>query len=319
MKKTVKSVCDIACCVGSSVGVGFLSGKEAQVFFGNYVNVAIFAVTFAAVTFVLREFCRRTASSTVGKMSQNLLRKKALWGSAAVAFCSFVCIVATLAGVQQYLFTLAPTRFPLFAFATALLAALILGKMGWIKLLNVISVAMAAALILFGPTKGAGAVYTAIPCYQPITFALFSATAALGLTCKFASDSTQGQNALSATVSAAVIALLMCAILPKCNLALPQLSGFWRIFAIATLLLAAVTGAVANALPVLELIGDVVGDESLSRMLVLGSALALSMLGLDFAVKAGYTIVALLGGALTLLAASKLASKQKSAAFQPRI
>lgn len=309
MSKFVKMISDIACCVGCCVGVGFLSGKEADVFFGNYFNVAIFAVTFAAVTFALREFCRQTRSATVEKMSLCLLGKRSLWGSAAVAFCSFVCIVTSLAGAQQFLGATLTVKLPLFAVAIAACSALLLGKLRLIKLFNVISVITAMALVLFCPMQGVVPIDHSVTFCKPICYALFSATVSLGLTGKLAADCSRRENALSAIISSALIALLMCAILPKRGLSLTLSESGWGIFAAVTLLLAAVTGVVANAIPVLELIEDVVGDRAVSCMLIFGAALALSMLGLDFAVKTGYTAVAALGGLTVILVARWLWKK----------
>lgn len=305
MKNLVKLLCDVACCVGCCVGVGFLSGKEAQVFFGNAKNVAIFAVTFAAVTFVLREFCRINGCSTVGKMSATLIGKKSFWGNALVAFCSFVCIVTSLAGVEQC-FAAAIDKLPLYAVATATFAALLLGKMRLIKFINVLSV-VCAAILIFLPGKTAVCTAEVAP-YKPVAYALFSATVSLGMTAKLACESTLRQNALSATISSVAIALLMYAML-KTNVALPVAPNVQGVFATVTLLLAAVTGIVANAMPVLELIEDVVGDRAVSCVLIFGLAIALSMFGFDFAVKIGYTAVACVGAGLTALVVAKLAPK----------
>ena len=57
---------DVSVTVGSCVGVGFLSGKEAQIFWGNGASIAVFAVIFAICTFAIREFCRATHTASVG-------------------------------------------------------------------------------------------------------------------------------------------------------------------------------------------------------------------------------------------------------------
>lgn len=306
---------DVACVVGCCVGVGFLSGKEAQVFFGNVWNVLLFAAVFFLCTYVTREFCRKTASDSVEKLSGNLFKRRELC-NAAIAFCSFVCLTTSLAGVQalsQYVF---PSRLPYFSFAAALCAAFTARSLNALKKVNVISLLLAAALLVALCFTPHGSAPTAPPVYRPVSYALFSVAMSLGITSRLACDCTQKQNALCSALSAALIALLLLLVLPLCGGAdlpvMENLHGAFKIFATVTLLISAVTGLAANSLPVTELLKSILPDETLCNALTFGAALLFSMFGFDFAVKWGYALVAVAGGLLVIKMCSRLWVRAKA-------
>lgn len=306
--KICKLVGDVAVSVGCCVGVGFLSGKEAQVFWSSWQNVAVFAVIFAAVTFAVRQQCRRSRSVNVEMLSKSLFSKGAAALSYAIVFCSFACAVTVLAGVQQAMSVMFfPTPLPVFAFVAAVAAALLArAKMSVIKLLNAVAVILSVALVvLLRTVNDKTASNVSAPAVMPVTYALFCVTMSLGVSARLANECTARENLAVSVVSALLLALLMLFVLPLCRfeLPLPALHGLTlpaKIFAAITLLIASVTGLAANAVPVCDALFDIVPDKTLCIMLVFCLSLALSMFGFDFAVRYGYVAVAVVGAILTV-------------------
>ena len=320
MKKFIAIAGDVAVAVGCCIGVGFLSGKEAQVFFGNVFNVIIFAVVFFAVSFATREYCRVHCCSSVERLSLSLFGKGSKLLNMGIALCSFVCIVTVLAGVEECLAKLFYiSNLPLYAFAAALIAALLLQRdMKALKYANFMSIVMAVILIiilLFGDSSK-HAEDLQIPIYKPVTYALFSVTMSLGVLTRLATESTQKHNLIASVIASVLTALLMAAVLPLCqlNADLPTLcnitSPLLLAYALITLLLAAVTGIVANAYPIVHELKQVVPDNTVCNALTFGSALAFSMFGFDFAVKFGYMLVSAFGAVIVVLSIFKLLKNQ---------
>ena len=306
MKKVLQILCDVAVTVGCCVGVGFISGKEAQVFFGNKVNAAIFCAVFFVVNFVVREHCRKQRCDSVHHLNESLFTRAATLFDALIALCSFVCIVTVLAGVEQCLNSILPlySKLPLYAFAAALVSSLLLNKgMSALKIVNIVAVAMAIALIfvLFSIKKGTHAENLQVPLFQPIVYALFSLTMSLGVVTKLGAESSRADNLIATALSSAIVTVLVLLVLPSGNFnsQLPTIDGitnkFLLAFAVITMLASAVTGLVANAFPIAQYLYGVIGDKTLCCAVTFGFALAFSMFGFDFAVKFGYALVSLMG------------------------
>ena len=316
MKKFIAIMGDVAVSVGCCIGVGFLSGKEAQVFFGNIFNVVLFAVAFFIINTVLREYCRLNNCPTVDKLSGSLFGKASKVFNVGIALCCFVCIVTVLAGVEECLSKLFYlSKLPLYGFVTALIAALLLQKdMKALKYANFVSIVMAIILILVllftNNTEHVDNLQ--IPFHKPIIYALFSVTMSLGVTTQLADESKRQRNVISSILSSIILALLMIAVLPLCTLNddLPTLSNITHplllAYAIITLLLAAVTGITANAYPIVQELKSVVDDNTVCKALIFGLALAFSMFGFDFAVKFGYMLVSAFGVVIFILTIYKL-------------
>ena len=305
MKKILKMLGDVAVAVGCCIGVGFLSGKEAQVFFGNKINVAIFAAVFFIVTYIIREYSRKKNCTDINELSQSMFGKYSTVMNVGIALCSFVCIVTVLAGVEQCLSQMYYlSKLPLYAFAAAFIAAILL-KFGLkaLKIANAVSVIMATVLIivLVCTNENQNAEQLSVPFYQPIVYALFSVTMSLGVITQLASDSTKKENLIASILAAVILAVFLLVILPLCNmtLSLPALGNISHpiliFYTILTLLLSAVTGVVANAYPILHYLNAVTHDETLNCALIFLAALAFSMFGFDFAVKFGYLLVSVVG------------------------
>lgn len=232
-----------------------------------------------------------------------------------VASCAFVCIVTVLAGVEQCISQLYYIgKLPLYAFAAAVISAILL-KLGLkaLKIANAVAVIMAVVLlvVLLCTSKTRNTENLQVPLYQPIVYALFSVTMSLGVVTQLATDCSKQENFIASLLASTVLAILLIVLLPLCNMTLNlpilgEISHPMLIFyTIVTLLLSAVTGVVANALPVLEQLNDVTGDETLNCALIFLAALAFSMFGFDFAVKFGYLLVSGVGVVIVIVAIVK--------------
>ena len=316
MKKILQIMCDVAVTVGCCVGIGFISGKEAQVFFGNKINAVVFCVVFFAVNFALREHCRKNGCQNVHALNISLFNRAAPLFDALVALCSFVCIATVLAGVEQCLDSILPlgSKLPLYAFATAVVSSLLLnGGMSALKIVNIVAVAMAIVLIalLFATKSDTYAENLQVPLYQPVVYALFSLTMSLGVVTKLGEQSSRADNLIATALSSIILTVLMLLVLPSGNFnsQMPLIDGITNKyllgFAVITMLLSAVTGLVANALPIEQYLYGVIGDKTLCSAVTFGFALAFSIFGFDFAVKVGYALVSLMGAVVVVLSLIK--------------
>ena len=320
MKTLTKIIGDTAITVGCCLGVGFISGKEAQVFFGNKLNVALFAIVFFVATYAVREYCRKQNCATVQQLSQSLFARSFGVFNVVIALCSFVCITTVLAGAEQcvaQLFYL--SKLPLYAFAVALFATLLLkAGMKALKIANTVSIVLAIVLFVVLLCKKSGdKVEIQVPAYQPVVYSLFSVTMSLGVLSKMASESNKKENLVSSLLSALILSALMLFVLPLCNMqiSMPTLGSidnpYLLVLAVVTLLLSAVTGVVANAYPVVDQLRTLIEDDTLCYALVFTSALAFSMFGFDFAVKFGYLLVSVVGAVIISVVARKLLLKSQ--------
>lgn len=318
MKKFILLAGDVAVTVGSCIGVGMLSGKEAQIFFGNKLNVAVFAAVFFICNAAFRSMCVKTKSSSITDLTKNCFGK--IYGAFNVCLltCSFVCIVTMLAGAQQCLATLIPLgNFPFYSvFAAAASAVLLKKGIKALKPVNAASIVLAIiflAILLSRPNTYSK---TNTPAYMPTVYALFSVTASLGVISEMACEKSVKENLLCSFVSAAALAVVMLLILPICDFSqnLPSLgevqSPLMKAFAAFVILLASVTGLAANAYPIDCAIKDVIDDDTLRSAAIFTAALAFSAFGFDFAVKFGYALVSAVG-VIMLAAGTKIYKKRK--------
>lgn len=315
MSKVLKNICDVAVTVGCCVGVGLLSGKEAQIFVGNYVNIAIFAAIFTLANVTFRKFAQKTRCDSLEKLSKKCFGKYASVFDVCLLACCFVCVTTMLAGVEQCVSQVLPLNAPLYSVFTATLATLIMIRgLSALKAVNV--AALISAFILLGIIFAKGTPQNTqapqVGAQMPVVYAVFSATMSLGVICRLACDNTPRENVICSVISAVLLALVFSLILPVCDftLDLPTLgglNGFERVFAAFTLVLSAVTGIVANAYPILDGVSDVIPDKTVASAAIFALALALSALGFDFAVKFGYVFVGAIGLAVLICSAYKIA------------
>ena len=320
MKKVLQIVSDVAVTVGCCVGVGFISGKEAQVFFGNKLNAIIFCFVFFAVNFAVREYCRKRDCGDIHSLNASLFKHPTPFDT-LIALCSFVCIVTALAGVEECIANIVNLgyKLPFFAFFVSFIASLLLYRgMSALKIANVIAVAMSIALlaVIFATKEEYAVENLQVPFFQPVIYALFSLTMSLGVVTKLTIGCSKRDNFITSLLASLILTLLMLAILAsgKFNSPMPILARipnkFWLVFALFTIMLSAITGIVANAIPIAQYLYGVIPDKTVCCALIFGFALALSMFGFDFAVKFGYALVSIMGGVIFVTTIFKPCSKK---------
>lgn len=294
---------DAATVVGCCVGVGFLSGKEAQIYFGNLPNVGIFAVLFFLFNIAIRKFCREQRCFGTVELFRRCLGRFAPFFSALFCFCCFVCIVTMFAGVENCLQRLLwQTKFPAYSFVVAIISALILKRgLSALKILNVVAVLVSlayffAAFLLFDRKAS----FLPVPPAQPVAYTLFSVTMSLGVLAPL-SDSTKAKNLASTAVATAFLCVLTVAVLfcADFSLEMPFLgrsnSVTLNLLGGFAVTLTVVASVVANSLPITDCIASVFEDDYLCFAVLFGLAWAFSMFGFDFALYYGYLIVAFVG------------------------
>ncbi len=299
---------DIAVTVGCFVGVGFLSGKETQTFVGNIVNAIIFAATFFAANYAVRNYCGLNRCGDAALLSRSLWGKRAAIFDAALCVSCFVCIVTVLAGVQQCLDRfVTPGRLPLYAIVAAAIGVFILTNgMSALTKANTVCIVAATVLVIaiYFTRNQSAEVAPPQPTPSPlksVIYALFSVTTSVGVLTQLSAKRSAQYNLTCSAGAAATLLLITLAILPLCKRAgdLPALDGidniYLKVYAMITLLLCGVTGTVANAYPLVKQLYPVIPDKTLCALCIYLAAVAFSMFGFDFAVKAGYTCVGVLG------------------------
>ena len=98
---------DGATVAGCCIGVGFLSGKEAQLFWGNFAGIGIFALCFFVANTVLRRFCYQKKLQKRCRPFARLLSKNGGCVSHAVSdlqFCVHSNHACRCAGLRSLFF-----------------------------------------------------------------------------------------------------------------------------------------------------------------------------------------------------------------------
>ena len=315
MKKDI--LLDAATVAGCTIGVGFLSGKEAQLFFGSFTNVLIFALCFFALNMLVRTFCRAHCCFDVNSLSKCCFGRFSALFTALFLLCSFVCVVTILAGVENCLNDYFPTKIPLYGILVAFLAALILKRgLNALKILNVVSIALALVFLLAVALTKDHVAATDVAPSQPIKYALFSVTMSLGVLAPLA-NTTKKSNVAATVIATLLISLLIVFVLCIGDFSLDRPifgksdNAFLNVLGGVTVILATSTGVAANTLPIAQCIGDVFQDDTLCYTTVFCLALALSMFGFDFALAYGYMFVAAVGILTTAMLAIQTAKNLK--------
>lgn len=304
-------ILDAATVAGCCVGVGFLSGKEAQVFFGGFANVAIFAVCFFALNIFLRCFCRVHRCFDVASVAKLCFGRFAGVFTLLFLLCSFVCVVTMLAGVESCLGG-NELKLPAYGIAVALISAFILKKgLRALKILNVAAIVLALAYLVAVACISKNSFSNApTSVAQPVKYALFSVTMSVGVLAPLSDTTKKGNIAATAIATCALCALIVFVLwIADFSLDMPIFGKtdnvLLNVLGAITAILATVTGVVANTLPITQCIGDVFEDDTLCYTCIFCIALALSMFGFDFALTYGYLFVALVGIVLTIALAAK--------------
>ena len=290
-----------SCCVGA----GFLSGKEAQLYYGNVWCVIAFVTVFCALTFVVRAFAAKNNCKDVAALTAACCPKfhAALCG--LVTLCCFVCVVAIISGAASCLNGLLLPKFDaVYGLIIGLMGVIVVKKgLRALKILNVVSlVVVALYLILSALEKDHGAFQPLdTPLYASIVYATFSVTMALGLLTKVAQPDRKS-NVTATLIAGAALVVLTLSVLLLCDfdLPLPLLhktdNTALNVLGGAAVILCSVTGVCSNALPIVDSVKDVFdGDVTLCLMVTFALAVALSLVGVDFVMKYGYLLVSCVG------------------------
>ena len=300
MKKSV--ILDAATVVGCLVGVGFLSGKEAKLFLGNFVNVIIFAICFFALNIVTRIFCVAHHCFNVSSLAKTCFGRFAAAFTTLFLLCCFVCVVTMLAGVENCLQSYFATQLPMYGMLVAFLAALILKKgLGALKVLNVISILLALTYLICVACIGKNT-YTGVSVsrIEPLKYALFSVTMSVGVLAPL-SDTTKKGNVVATAIATLLATALIVFLLYIANFSLENPifdksnNVFLNVLGSLAVILATATGVAANTLPIKQCLADVFQDDVLCYVCIFCLAIALSMFGFDFALTYGYLFVAGVG------------------------
>lgn len=294
---------DCMAIVGCVVGIGFVTGKEAQVFVGNDNNIWVFVAIFGISTLVLRQFCTKWQLNSTQQFVTFAFGKVGAVLHLALLGCFFVCLVTTFATVQSSFEQLFDIRFPLWSALVAVACGIILK--GGIKSFRAIStmafVSVFVTFLFISPNKTAVGVQ--VNPILTVVYGLFSLTMALPVCCD--GEKSFAESAISVVIATAIVGIMLWWIgkIADFRLTLPvggRLQGFGKACLCVTICLCGISGAIANALPVYQGLCDVVEDKILLRFLVVGLSWAFSCVGLDFLLKYGYLFVALVGLAIVL-------------------
>ena len=296
---------DAATVAGCCVGAGFLSGKEAALYYGNNLSVFVFVAVFCVLTFVVRRFALKNRSQDVSALCKACYPKMGTALATMTSFCCFVCVVAILAGAERCLSALLLPNFDAFYGLIVGLFGVLVVKSGLhaLKVLNVISLAVAGVYVVWLAVEVKGGNFAPIdtPLYAPLVYATFSVTMALGVVSKLAQTDTKS-NIVATVASGVLLVALALSVLHLCdfNLELPLLKRTQNTALNAVggvaIILCTITGVSCNAMPVVDCIKDVFdGDVTLCLLCVFAVATAFSLLGVDIVMKYGYLIIAGVG------------------------
>lgn len=296
------------------MGIGFISGKEAQTFWSDWQSVALFTCVFALATFAVREYCRIHNCDTLQKFCLCALPKGHNALQIVLLVANFVCIVTMLAGVQDALSVLLNYgKMPVFGIICATMCVIVLCKSpknvvvaNTLALICVILLVITLKVVC--PTASQHKHVNAV---MPLCYCAFCIATSLGVITQMGECSSSKQNAVVSVVSATVIALLMRLLQTICNYdnTLPALCNLPKAvtyFAVITGLLATLTGIVANAIPLLQATQDIVDDKVVQCVVLFVTALAFGLFGFDFALTFGYLAVSVIGFAITVAVALQL-------------
>ena len=287
--------------VGCVVGVSFVTGKEAQAFVGNAKNILLFAIVFGVGVAILRTFCNKFCLQNTQQFAEYTFENCRHVVYFALLGCYFVCLVTTLATVQNcFDVLLCKTPFPLWSLAVVALAIPML-KWGTSGLKTVSTLAFVGAFttFLFVTFEHVPPNETSINPLSTAAYSLFSLTMVLPVCCT-SKRYTKRENILCVLVATVVVSLLLWWVerVADFTLQLPiggNLVGAGKVCLCLTIVACGMSGIVGNALPLCQGVADLLPDKNLLAFVVLGVAWAFSCLGLDVLLKYGYMFVAVVG------------------------
>lgn len=275
--------------IGCVVGAGFVSGREALVFFGGadplFCAAAFFLLFFVFVFAVLRAGAKHGAKD-IRELDKALFGKFSPLFDGVFLLNGFFALSAMLAGGRAL-----GGVFCELAIAAACAAAILFGIEG-IKIVNVLLVPLIAGLVLFLSSgdlwfEGWGAVrlQTVFACAR---YAAYNAALSCGVLNACGKELTEKGAAASAALSSLAIAVMIFCIL-NClrggdfaNAEMPLLSlatGGVRVVFVAASACAVATSAMSAAYPVVQWAQTKTGDKTVAVACVFICAYVVGLLG----------------------------------------
>lgn len=316
MKNVLKCT---ALTVGATVGVGFVSGLEWQMFVGD--NIPVFVAVFAIANCLFACVSSQYRADTPQKLCACLFGKYAALPVWLLTLSNALTVVALLSASSEVLHGILPQAAPLvYAVAVCLVAAL-LTRINSNKCAVVSAVVSACAIgcmLLPLTTNGTSEPSSDVKPILTIAYALFDVTMLSGVTTRTACNNTVRQNIVYSLLSAMILGAMLylpCKIGCLGELHNPLLALLPLLF--VTYLLSASTSVYANAAAPLVALDELTKDRSLSAYLLFTFATALSLFGVQHIMKFAYIAVACVGLMLFGAMLVKILYKQSKQAQMP--
>ena len=310
MKKFCRNVCLI---VSSTIGVGFLSGKELQIFVGNPKNIPIFVVIFALGTALYSVWAQKYRCQNIQELCRKTFGKYADIVYLSLMFGNVATTVALLATADETCCEIVGIffPFPVFALTICVAASIIQRQTKTANMLSVIALILVVAYIsvpIFCRETKEQFFPTNVSVFQTVVYALFSSTALLGITVRISAKETTQRNILVSVVSAVTLAVIMYVKMTYAPLS-ESSDAFRKMFSAITLFASATTSVYANCLLPLSVLDSMTHDRTFSAYALFAFCLLLCLLKADFLIEVGYTLVAIFGTVLVLVNLVKFACK----------
>lgn len=331
------------------LGVGFVSGAEAKVFFADRRALVVFCVAYAASLFVFRTYASRCRAQNSSDFAQSLPQKFGAIAGHVLTICGLMTCIAVCGGAAECLDYLLGTNLSvLHCVPICLAVCFVCGKNGGVKLAS--AVAVFACLVWLAVCFVASRVSGCADIFQnfaqavamtefvhanshtfgafvstlyrifvlPTVYALFSAVTSLSVQCKTCNGNFPiAKNAAVSLISAALTAFCVFMVCITANFAqnLPLLAlsnGLaFKLVAIVCVEACAVSCVSSNVIAVSDLLSPLVSDKTLRGLLIFLVILLLAPFRFDKVMTAVYFFVALVGIVLLIFVLKSLTAKSR--------
>lgn len=319
MKKVISNV---FVTVGAIVGIGFLSGQELVLFVGNDTNLIVFALMFEAIHFTFCWWTSKQNTSNFELLCRQTFGKRCLLPYGTLLCCNLLSAVAILSATQATFEKLTTTTpLPLFSLAVVAIC-IVLQKVSSQKLNLFFSVTTLFSALLLAtqlfengePTRQT----TQVSPLVTVCYATYSATMLVGLDCKTCQGLTIRQCIAATCLS--TIAIVILAKIGLSHSTTYNQNNAFAFFQLSTFFCSATTSLYANTLAPLSLAKDLLQDEFSANTLLFGVCLAVSVVGVECAMRYGYVVIAIVGFALTVSVLTvNIAKNAKNKSTMPTI
>ena len=333
--------------VSGCLGVGFVSGAEAKVFFADRRALLVFCVTYAASLFVFRVYASRCGAQTSTELVHSLPKKFGAVACRVLTICGLMTCIAVCSGAAECLDYLFGTNLSVLHCVPICLAVCFVGgKNGGVKIVSAVAVfaCLVWLVVCFVASRLSGcadifqnfaqtvAKLEVVPANNrpfgafvstfyrifvlPTAYALFSAVTSLSVQCKTCNGYfSVAKNAAVSLISAALTAFCVFVVCITANFAqnLPLLAlsngTVFKLVAVVCVEACAVSCVSSNVIGVCEMLLPLVSDKTLRNLLIFLTILLLSPFRFDKVMTAVYFFVAFVGIVLLLFLAKSLTTK----------